>query len=276
MKKLGLLLSSAMLVMLTACNSSDPAASSQSKDQAAPATASAAKLRLGTEGAYAPFNSIDPNGKPVGFDIDIGNALCAAMKVECEWVTSDWDGLIPALDAKKFDAIIASMSITDERKAKIDFTNKYYATPIKCVRTKGSSVDPSDNAKLKGKTVGVQGGVVADNFARNKFKDIAEVTPYKTQDEANMDLLSGRVDLVCADSVVLAPFVKDPANAAKVEFVGGDFKDKAYIGEGIGIGVRKGDKELAEKFNKAIEQIRADGTYTKINQKYFDFDLYGD
>jgi ABC-type amino acid transport substrate-binding protein len=143
------------------------------------------------------------------------------------------------------------------------------------VREVGKEIDPTDTEKLKGKTVGVQSGVVADNFARNKFKDIAEVTAYKTQDEANLDLLSGRVDLVCADSVVLAPFVKDAANKDKVEFVGGDFTDVAFVGEGVGIGVRKGDTELAEKLNKAIEKIRAEGTYQDINKKYFDFDLYG-
>ncbi len=234
------------------------------------------KLLLGTEGAYAPFNTVDKDGKLAGFDIDIGNALCKAMDTECEWVTSDWDGLIPALEAKKFDAIIASMSITDERKEKIDFSGKYYSTPIKCVREAGSEVDPTKTDTLKGKTVGVQSGVVSDNFARAKFKDIAEVTAYKTQDEANMDLLSGRVDLVCADSVVLAPFIKDEKNAGKVEFVGGDFNDKAFVGEGVGIGVRKGDTALADKLNKAIAKIREDGTYAEINKKYFDFDLYGE
>lgn len=234
------------------------------------------KLLLGTEGAYAPFNTIDKDGKLAGFDIDIGNALCKAMAVECEWVTSDWDGLIPALEAKKFDAIVASMSITAERKEKIDFTGKYYTTPIKCMRAVGTDVDPSNEPKLKGKMVGVQSGVVADNFVRGKFKDVVEVTAYKTQDEANLDLLSGRVDLVCADSVVLAPFVKDEKNAAKVEFVGGDFNDKEFVGEGVGIGIRKGDTALAEKLNKAIEAIRKDGTYAEINKKYFDFDLYGE
>lgn len=258
MKKLTILLSSTLLALAVA------------------GTAQAeGKLRLGTEGAYAPFNTVDKDGKLAGFDIDIGNALCKAMATECEWVTSDWDGLIPALDAKKFDAIVASMSITTERKAKIDFTKKYYTTPVKCVRTTGTDVDPTDAAKLKGKMVGVQSGVVADNFVRGKFKDIVEVTAYKTQDEANMDLLAGRVDLVCADSVVLAPFVKEAKNAGKVEFVGGDFNDKEFVGEGVGIGVRKGDTALAEKLNKAIAKIREDGTYAAINKKYFDFDLYG-
>ncbi len=275
MKKLALLLSSAaMLVLLSACNSSDSTSKNTQSSNAAPA-AQATKLRLGTEGAYAPFNSKDSSGNLVGFDIDIGNALCKAMSVECEWVTSDWDSLIPALDAKKFDAIIASMSITDERKAKIDFSQKYYATPIKCMHAVGGKADPSKPDTIKGKSIGVQSGVVADNFAHNKFKD-SDIKAYKTQDEANLDLLSGRVDLVCADSVVLAPFLKDPAAQGKVEFVGGDFKDKEFVGEGIGIGIRKGDTALQEKLNAAINKIRADGTYATINKKYFDFDLYGD
>ncbi len=259
MKLLTTLLSSAVLAMAVA-------GTAQAED----------KLRLGTEGAYAPFNTVDKDGKLAGFDIDIGNALCKAMATECEWVTSDWDGLIPALDAKKFDAIVASMSITAERKEKIDFTGKYYTTPIKCIRAVGTDVDPTDEAKLKGKMVGVQSGVVADNFVRGKFKDIVEVTAYKTQDEANLDLLAGRVDLVCADSVVLAPVVKDEKNVGKVEFVGGDFKDVEFVGEGVGIGIRKGDTALAEKLNKAIAKIREDGTYAEINKKYFDFDLYGE
>lgn len=275
MKKLALLLSStAILVLLSACNSGDSANKTTQNANAASQTA-ASKLRLGTEGAYAPFNFKDSNGNLAGFDVDIGNALCKAMGAECEWVTSDWDSLIPALDAKKFDALIASMSITDERKAKIDFTKKYYTTPIKCMHTKGSAIDPSKADTIKGKSIGVQGGVVADNFAHNKFKD-SEIKAYKTQDEANLDLLSGRVDLVCADSVVLAPFLKDPAAKDKVEFVGGDFKDKEFVGEGIGIGIRKGDTALQEKLNAAIDKIRADGTYADINKKYFDFDLYGD
>ncbi|WP_020558572.1 transporter substrate-binding domain-containing protein [Thiofilum flexile] len=239
-------------------------------------TAQAAdKLILGNDGAYAPFHSKDKDGNLIGFDIEIGNALCKVMEVECEWVTTDWDSLIPALDAKKIDAILSSMSITSERKKKIDFTQKYYSTPIQCVREVGKEADPSDPEKVKGKKVGVQSGVVADNFARAKFKDLAEVIAYKTQEEADLDLLAGRLDLVCADSVVLVPFIKEEKNVGKIELIGGDFTDVAFVGEGVGIGVRKGETELAEKFNQAIQKIRDDGTYAEINKKYFDFDLYG-
>lgn len=235
-------------------------------------TANAETLKLGTEGAYAPFNAIDKDGKLTGFDIEIGNALCVAMNVKCEWVTSDWDGIIPALVAKKFDAIIASMSITDERKQKIDFTGKYYTSPVKFARPKGSTVEISAEG-LKGKLIGVQAGTVTDNFVAGTFPG-AEVKGYKTQDEANLDFLSGRVDLVAADAFVLYEFLatKEGGNA---EAVGPDFDDPKYLGEGIGIGVRKEDTDLRDKLTAAIAKIRADGTYKAINDKYFKFDVYG-
>lgn len=230
-------------------------------------------LRMGTEGAYAPFNLVNKEGKLEGFDVDIGNALCAEMKVECEWVTADWDGIIPALLSKKFDTIIASMSITEERKQKIDFSGKYYTSPVKFARPKGSNFEISKEG-LKGKIVGVQGGTVTEKFVRGMFADVAEVKAYGTQDEANLDFVSGRVDLVAADSFVLFDFLatKDGMFA---EATGPDYDDPKYLGEGIGIGVRKGEDALKERLNKAIAAIRANGTYQKINAKYFPFDVYG-
>jgi len=235
-------------------------------------SAKAETLKLGTEGAYAPFNMVDSDGNLAGFDIEIGEALCAAMEVECEWVTSDWDGIIPALLAKKFDAIVASMSITDERKEKIDFTGKYYTSPVKFARTKGSSIEISAEG-LKGKTIAVQAGTVTDNFVTGTFPD-AEVKGYKTQDEANLDFVAGRVDLLAADSFVLFDFLGTD-QGSNAEAVGPDFDDPKYLGEGIGIGVRKEDSELRDKLTAAIAKIRADGTYKKINDKYFEFDVYG-
>ena len=235
-------------------------------------SANAETLKLGTEGAYAPFNSIDKSGKLVGFDIEIGDALCAAMEVKCEWVTSDWDGIIPALVAKKFDAIVASMSITDERKQKIDFTGKYYTSPVKFARPKGSTIEITA-AGLKGKSVAVQAGTVTDNFVKGTFPD-AVVKGYKTQDEANLDFLAGRVDLLAADSFVLYEFLATKEGGA-AEATGPDFDDVKYLGEGIGIGVRKEDTALRDKLTAAIAKIRADGTYKKINDKYFQFDVYG-
>ena len=216
---------------------------------------------------------VNNEGQLEGFDVDIGNALCAEMKVECEWVTADWDGIIPALMSKKFDTIVASMSITDERKQKIDFTNKYYTSPVKFARPKGSKVDISV-AGLKGKVIGVQGSTVTENFVKGMFGDVAEVKAYGGQDEANLDFVSGRVDLIAADSFVLYDFLASE-DGKFAEAAGPDFDNPKYLGEGIGIGIRKGDDELKARLNKAIKAIRENGTYQKINEKYFAFDVYG-
>jgi lysine-arginine-ornithine-binding protein len=232
------------------------------------------KVRIGTEGAYAPFNFIDANKQLQGFDVEIAKAICAAAKFDCEFVVQDWDGIIPGLNAKKYDAIIASMSITDERKKVVDFTDRYYKTPARFVRKMGSKVEITD-AGLKGKKVGVQRATIHENFLKDKYGKVVEVRSYATQDEANLDMAAGRIDLLLADSVVLSEgFLKTPDGKA-FEFVGPDFTDKKWFGDGAGIALRKGDKELREAINKAIAQIRADGTYKKINDKYFAFDVYG-
>lgn len=233
------------------------------------------KVRIGTEGAYPPFNYVDENGNLKGFDIDISKALCAEMGVECEFVQQDWDGLIPGLLAKKFDCIIASMSITKERKEKVDFTKKYYQTPARFVTAEGSDMEISDEG-LQGKIVGVQRATVSDNFLTDRFGDVVRIKRYATQDEANMDLVSGRVDLVVADSVVLSEGFLSTEAGEGFEFVGPGFTDKKWFGEGIGIALRKDDDKLRKMFNQAIKEIRANGTYKEINDQYFDFDVYGD
>ncbi len=233
------------------------------------------KVRIGTEGAYPPFNFIDPNGKLQGFDIDIANALCEAAGVQCEFVTQDWDGMIPGLLAKKYDAIIASMSITEERKQRVDFTNKYYQTPARFVVKKGTDIQISQEG-LAGKTVGVQRATVSENFIRDNFGQNVTVKSYATQDEANMDLVSGRLDLVFADAVVLMEGFLNTDAGKDYDFIGPGYTNKEWFGDGIGIAVRKGEKDLQKLLNDAIEKIRADGTYKKINDKYFNFDVYGD
>lgn len=227
-------------------------------------------VRMGTEGAYPPFNSIDENGKLVGFDIEIGDALCDAMGVTCEWVTSEWDGIIPALLAGKFDAIVASMSITEERKEVIAFTDKYYTAPVRFIRRKGTGDSPEN---ISGVVVGVQSATDAEKLVRGEFPDAA-IKTYAEQEQANLDLTSGRVDLVAANAFALMDFIASQVGN-DVEFVGPSYSDTKYLGDGIGIGIRKEDGELLEMLNAAIERIRADGTYQKINAKYFDFDVYG-
>ncbi len=232
------------------------------------------KIRIGVEGAYPPFSSVTTDGKLVGFDIDIANALCAEMGAECTLVQQDWDGIIPSLLARKYDAIIASMSITEERKKKVAFTNKYYNTPAKFARKKGSAVEISP-AGMKGKNVGVQRATTNDNLITEEFGDSVNIKRYATQDEAYLDAVAGRLDLLLADSVAMSDGFLKTDNGKDWEFVGPDFNEVKYFGEGSGIAIRKGDKELVEKFNKAIDAIRANGTYQKINAKYFKFDVFG-
>ncbi|MDZ7759394.1 MAG: ABC transporter substrate-binding protein [Desulfovermiculus sp.] len=231
-------------------------------------------VRIGTEGAYPPFNYIDQEGNLKGFDIEIANALCEAADLKCEFVTQSWDGMIPGLMAKKYDAIIASMSITEERQKKVDFTDKYYQTPARFVKPKDANIEISKEG-LKDKTVGVQRATVSANFIRDNFGDVLNIKAYATQEEANMDIVSGRVDLLFADAVVLLKGFLDTEDGQDYEFVGPGYTDEEWFGEGIGIAVRKGDDNLRKKLNKAIDTIREDGTYKEINDKYFDFDVYG-
>ena len=232
------------------------------------------KVRVGVEGAYPPFSEVTADGKLVGFDIDIANALCEEMKVECELITQDWDGIIPALQARKYDAIIASMSITPERKEKVDFTNKYYNTPAKFVRKKGSGIEITKES-MTGKAVGVQRATIHDNFVTEVYGDAVEVKRYGTQDEAYLDMVAGRVDLLLADSVAMLGGFLETEQGKDFEFVGPDFSDPKYFGEGAGIAVRKGEEDLLNMLNQAIDTIRANGKYKAIQDKYFDFDVYG-
>ena len=236
-------------------------------------------IRVGTEGAYPPFNSTTSDGKLVGFDVDIAKALVKAIGAEIKLVAQDWDGIIPALMARKYDAIVASMSITEERKKKVAFTNKYYQTPAKFICKKGSIKDftRAEIAQAtKGKQIGVQRATPHDNFITEQGAKDVVVKRYGTQDDAYLDLKAGRVDMLLADSVALDfGFLKKP-EGKDYEFIGPDLSEPKYFGEGIGIACRKRDKDLVELFNKAIDQIRADGTYKKIQDKYFDFDVYGE
>jgi len=231
------------------------------------------KLKIGTEGAYPPFNNLTSDGQLVGFDIDIAKALCEEMKAECEFIAQDWDGIIPALQAKKFDAIIASMSITDERKEKVDFTHKYYNTPPGIAVPKDSAIASISPEDLKGKSLGVQASTTHFNYAEAKYGE-SEVKPYPTAQEYQLDLANGRVDAVMDDSTVLSEWLKSPDGAC-CKMLGIVASDPVIHGEGAGIAVRKGETDLVNKFNAAIDAIRANGKYKEINDKYFDFDVYG-
>jgi polar amino acid transport system substrate-binding protein len=230
-------------------------------------------LKIGTEGAYPPFNNLTSDGKLVGFDIDIANALCEEMKAKCEFVTQDWDGIIPALQAGKFDAIIASMSITSERKEKVDFTDKYYNTPPAIAAPKDSDIKGVTKEDLAGKTIGVQGSTTHFNYSEKTYTD-SEVKAYPTAQEYQLDLANGRLDAVNDDISVLEQWLDSPEGAC-CKLIGAVTPDPEIHGPGAGIAVRKGETALVEKFNAAIQAIRANGKYKEINDKYFKYDVYG-
>ncbi len=233
------------------------------------------KVRIGVEGAYPPFSYVEPNGELAGFDIDIAKALGEAMGAEVTLVAQDWDGIIPALLAKKYDAIIASMSITEERMKKVAFSNKYYQTPAKFIGKKGSMPTFSKEA-VKGKNIGVQRATIHDRYLTDNYGSDVDIKRYGTQDEAYLDLAAGRVDMLLADSVALSDgFLKKP-EGADYEFIGPDLTDPQWFGDGAGIAIRKEDTDLVEKINMAIDKIRSDGTYEAIQDKYFDFNVYGE
>ena len=237
----------------------------------------AEKLRFATEGAYPPFNMIDSAGNLGGFEVDLAKALCHEIKAECEIVAQDWDGLIPALMARKYDVIMASMSITDERRKNVAFTEKYYETPVRFIAKKGTLRDISPEG-LKGKVIGAQVATISANFLQDVYADHIETRFYDTQEQANLDLLAGRVDALIADALVLDSTILKSDKGKDYQFVGPALTGRnwAGFGDGIGMALRKEDRALVERLNAAIREIRANGVYTTIRKKYFDFDIYGD
>ena len=237
-------------------------------------SAASAEIKLGLDSApYPPFADQDANGNRTGFEIELGEAICKAMGETCVWTPIAWDGIIPALNAKKIDAIFASMSITEKRMKVIDFSDKYYNTPAAMVAAKSASIDGSPDS-VKGKIVAVQVSTTHADYAKKYFSDTAdEVKTYQAFDEHNNDLVAGRVDAVVGDSLAFADFLS--GDAGKNFEIKAYLNDEAVFGKGVGVGLRKSDGELRAKFNAAIAKVLEDGTYDEIAKKYFDFDIYG-
>jgi lysine-arginine-ornithine-binding protein len=233
----------------------------------ASSVAAADKLKIGTEGAYPPFNLIAADGQVGGFDVEIAQALCAKMKTECEVVTSDWDGIIPALNAKKFDFLVASMSITEERQKAVDFTAPYYTNKLQFIAPRGGDFK-TDKASLKGKVIGAQRATIAGTWLEDNLDGVVDIKLYDTQENAYLDLASGRLDGVLADTFVNWEWLKSDAGKP-FEFKG----EPVFDNDKIGIAVRKNDP-LRDKLNSALKAVVADGTYKQINDKYFPFSIY--
>lgn len=233
------------------------------------ALAQTAKIRIGVEGNYPPFSSIAPDGKLQGFDIDIANALCAQMKAECTLVQQEWDGMIPALNAKKFDMIVASMTITEERKKAVDFSDPYYDVPSRFVAKTGAFKDHSP-ASLKGKKIIVLRNSPRAKFVEENYKE-SEVLLVAKETDVYLELIAGRGDIALGSSVVSGEALLKKPEGKGFEQVGPTFKIGA--GSGVGIAFRKEDGALREQVNAALKAIRANGTYKKLADKYFDFNI---
>lgn len=233
-------------------------------------SAQADELRIATEGAYPPFNYVDSNNNLHGFDVDIAYALCEKMKAQCTVVAQDWDGIIPGLLAKKYDAIIASMAPSAEREQKVDFTNRYYTTTLAIAVPKDSDITDINAQSLKDKSIGAQAGTAQAIYAEDHFvPGGTDLKLYPTAIEADSDLSNKRLDAIIHDKFPLLSWLeKEGKDCCKL------------LGEidgtqsPISIAIRKNSDDLKNRFNKAIDEIRADGTYDKISKKYFNADIY--
>ncbi|MBB3260287.1 lysine/arginine/ornithine transport system substrate-binding protein [Paraburkholderia bannensis] len=227
-------------------------------------------VRFGVDASYAPFESKAPDGKLVGFDIDLGNEICKRLNAKCVWVEQDFDGMIPGLKAKKFDGVLSSMTITPQRQEQIAFSAKLFDTPTRLVAKKGTTYQPTADS-LKGKSVGVEQGTIQETYAKDNWAPKGvNVVPYQNQDQVYADLISGRLDAALQDEVQAdLGFLKTPRGA------GFQFAGKEIPTGAAAIGLRKEDADLKAKIDKAIADMIKDGTYKKIEAKYFDFDVYG-
>ena len=248
------------------------------------------QIKIGTEGAYPPWNSKDSAGNLIGFEVELANELCKIMKHDCTIVEQDWDGMIPALVSRKFDAIMAGMSINSERMKTINFSQGYADEVASLAVMKGSKneglktmsainlsdVSADEQATLdvltkafKGKTIGVQTATIHQNFLESGLMGNVKIRTYKTQDEVNLDLSAGRIDAALAAAVAFTDYAEKSGKAVVLTgptFAGGDF------GNGVGVGIRKGDSKLLNDFNAAIDKARDDGIISKLAIKHFGFD----
>lgn len=235
--------------------------------------ASAQQVKIGIAAEpYPPFASPDAAGNWVGWEVEIIGAVCAAAELDCAITPVAWDGIIPSLTGQQIDAIMASMSITEERMQTIDFTDPYYDTPTVIVADKALDLAPTPEG-LQGKVLGVQASTIHQAYAQEYFADGTEIRIYQTQDEANQDLVAGRIDATQADSIAMADFVATEAGAC-CEIKGTVAPDTSILGLGVGAGVRKGDDALREALNAGIARILEDGTHAEITARYFDAPIY--
>nr|WP_297459072.1 transporter substrate-binding domain-containing protein [uncultured Halomonas sp.] len=226
-------------------------------------------IRIGVDVPYEPMEYRLPSGELTGFDIELGNALCAEIGIECEWVVQGWDGIIPGLMARKYDAIMSSMTINPDRREVVLFSDPYFTPPSAWFAPADSEIEAAFKETLEGKNIGVQRGTLQDNYATDRFGDVADISRYATADDMVLDMEAGRLDIVFLDFPVgKSTLLDSEANEYKVV---GDMitEPKKYFGDGFGIAFRQRDEALAEKFNAALATLKENGTYDKLFEKYF-------
>ncbi len=228
-------------------------------------------VTIASEGARPPYNYLEHN-RLAGFEIDLARDLCARMKVSCNFVTQNWEELIPGLLAHQFDAIMAAMEITDEARQKIAFSKPYIRMPSALVTLKEHATLDTSPAGLVGKSIGVESGGTHQAYAEDVYKQ-SEIRPYASLEEAILDLAEGRVDLVIGDKDAVASFLKMRKEGECCVIAADAPRDPAYFGDGIGIGLRKEDQSLKAMFERALDSSMADGTFAKISAKYFGFKI---
>ncbi|MDP9095756.1 MAG: transporter substrate-binding domain-containing protein [Pseudomonadota bacterium] len=238
------------------------------------ATAAEAKewtnVRIGTDATYPPFESVDPQGKILGFEIDYANVLCAKMKVTCTFQNQDWDGIIPALLGSKFDAVISSMNLTPARAKRVLFSDVYYATAPVWVTTKDNKNNDVSPATLKGKMLGTQSSTTFANYLDANYKGF-EIKLYPGGNEPLADLANGRLDYVVLDSLVSENFIDKNPDCCRI--ISEIPRDNEIFGPGVAVALRPDDADLKAMFDKAIKEAAADGTFDKLQKQYFKIDI---
>ena len=230
-------------------------------------------LRFGVDPTFPPFESKASDGSLKGFDIDLGNAICAQAKVKCQWVQIGFDGSIPALQAKKFDAILSAMSMTEKRREQVDFSNMLYITPSALLTPKNSTLT-EDISTLRGKNIGVAQGTIQETYAKAKWATQGvNIVSYPNQMEIYPDLVAGRLDGTLANAVSADQGVLNTPEG-KDYVIKATLVDKELLGNGVGIGLRKGDTVHLKLINDALAELHNNGTYDQLAKKYFKFKVY--
>lgn len=230
-------------------------------------------VRIATEGARPPYNYVDADGALHGFDIDLARELCGRMKVTCTFVQQDWDAIIPRLLANHYDAIMAAMDITEERRERIEFSVPYVRMPAAFAAARHRRIHGASPRALQGRSIGVEEKTRPKDWLDRNYP-ASTIRPYASLEEAMLDLANGRIDALLADKLALDEFLRTRKEAQCCKWLADVPRDPVFFGEGIGVGLRKEDNELKALFDQAIEDAVGDGSFARIRAKYFDFEIY--